>query len=196
MQRHYFATNKDPSSQSYGFPNSNVWMWDLDFKESLALKNWCFWTLVLEMSLESPLDSKEIKPVHPQGNQSWMFIGRTHAETETPMFGHLMWRADSLEKTLMLGKIEGRRRGRQRMRRLDGIIDLMDMSLCSLQELVMDSEAWHVAAHGSQRVGHDWMTELNWYHFRLLQIVIFSPFEELQWLCLLVSIRSDNSLLH
>ena len=140
-------------------------MWDLDFKQSLALKNWCFWTLVLEKSLESPLDNKEIKPVHPQGNQSWMFIGRTDAETETPIFGHLMWRTDSLEKTLMLGKIEGRRRGRQRMRRLDGIIDLTDMSLCNLQELVMDSEAWHVAAHGSQRVGHDWMTELNWYHY-------------------------------
>ena len=88
-QRHYFA-NKCPSSQSYGFPSSHVWMWELDYKESWALKNWCFWTVVLEKTLESPLDCKEIQPVHPKGNQSWIFIGKTDAEAETP----ILWPPD------------------------------------------------------------------------------------------------------
>ena len=83
-QRHYFA-NKGPCSQSYGFSSSRVWMWDLDYKESWAPKNWCFWTMVLEKTLESPLDCKEIKPVHPKGNQSWIFIGRTDTEAEAPI---------------------------------------------------------------------------------------------------------------
>ena len=84
-QRHYFA-NKGPSSQSYGFSSSHVWMWELDRKESWAPENWCFWTVVLEKTLESPLDYKEIKPVHPKGNQSWIFIGRTDAEAEAPIY--------------------------------------------------------------------------------------------------------------
>ena len=114
--RDYFA-NKGSSSQS-----SHVWIWELDHQESWAPKNWCFWTVVLEKTLESPLDSKEIKPVNSKGDQSWIFIGRTDAEAETPIFGHLIQITDSLEKTLMLGKTEGRRRrGWQRMRLLDGI---------------------------------------------------------------------------
>ena len=97
-------------------------MWDLDYKESWVPKNWCFWNAVLEKTLDSPLDWKEIQPVHPKGDQSWVFIGRTDAEAKTPILGHLMWRADSLEKTLILGKIEGRRRrGWQVMRCLDDI---------------------------------------------------------------------------
>ena len=158
--RHYFA-DKGLYSQSCGFSNSHVWMWKLDHKESWALKNWCFWTVVLEKTLESPLDSKEIQPVHPKGNQTWIFIGRNDAKAETPIFGHLMHRTDSFEKTLMLGIIEGgRRRVRQRRRWLDGITDSVDVSVGKLRCWLPGRTAM-LQSMGLQRVGHDWTTELN-----------------------------------
>ena len=129
-------------------------MWESDCKESWALKNWCFWTMVLEKTLESPLNFKEIWSVHLKGNQSWIFIGRTDAEAETPILRppddrNTMWKTDSLKKTLMLGGIGGRRRrGRQRMRWLDGILDLMEVRLSELWELVMDRKAWCAVIHG------------------------------------------------
>ena len=141
-------------------------MWKLDYEESWALKNWCFWTVVLEKTLESSLDCKEIQPVHPKGNQSWIFIGRTDAEAESPISWHLLWRNDSFEKTLMLGIIESSRRGQQRMSWLDYITDSMDMNLHMFWELMMDREAWCTVVHVATKSRtwlSDW-TELNWKH--------------------------------
>ena len=155
--------NRGPSSQSYGFSSSQVWMWELDYKESWASKNWCFWTVVLEKTLEGLLDFKEIQPVNPKGNQAEYLLEGLMLKLKLQFFGHLMWSIGSLEKTLMLAKIEdGRRRGWQWMKWLDGIINLMDMNLKKIRELMWTGKPGVLQSMGSQRAGHHGATELNW----------------------------------
>ena len=138
-------------------------MWDLHYKESWVLKNWCFWTVVLEKTLENPLDCKEIQQVYPKGNQPWIFIGRTDVEAKHQYLGHLMQRTVSLEKTLMLGKIEGRRRrGWQRLRWLDGITNSMKWVWVSSGSWWWTGRPGMLQSMGSQRVRHNWATELKW----------------------------------
>ena len=159
-QRHYFA-NKRPSSQSYGFSSSYVWMWELDYKKSWSLKNWCFWTVALEKTLESPLDCK-IKPVHPKENQSWIFIGRIDAETSSNTLAIwckelIYWKRPLCWERLRAG--EGDNRG------WDGWM----ASRTQWTWVWASSGSWWwtgkpgmLQSMGSQRVGHDWVTELNW----------------------------------
>ena len=160
-QRHYFA-NKVPSSQSYGFSSGHVWMWELDCEENWPQKNWCFWSVVFAKTLESPLNSKEIQPVHPKGTQSWIFIGRTDAEIETP----ILWPPDA--KNWLIGKDPDA--GKDRRQEEKGMTE--DGWMASLTQWTwvwVNSRSWWrtgrpdvLQSMGSQRVEHDWATELNW----------------------------------
>ena len=171
-QRHYFV-NKGPSSQGCGFPSSHVWMWELYYKESWAPKNWCFWTVVLEKTLESPLDCKDIQSVHPKGDQSWVFIGRTEAEAETTVLwpphvkSWLIWKDPYDGKDWVRAEGEGDDRG------WDGWM------ASPTQWVWLDSGSWWWTGRpgmlwfmGSKRVGHDWVTELNWILSRCHRITL------------------------
>ena len=148
QQRYHFAS-KSLYTESYGFSSNHVWMWELDYKEGWSLKNWCFWTMVLEKTLERPLGYTEITSVKPKGKQPEYSLEGLMLKLKVQYFGYLLWRTDSLQKTLVLGKTEGRRRKeQQRMRCLDGIINSMDMSLSKFWEIAKARETLHAAVHG------------------------------------------------
>jgi len=167
-QRHYFA-NKGPSSQSYGFSSSHVWMWELDYKESWAPKNWCFWTVVLK-TLESPLDWEEIQPVHPKWNQSWIFIGRSDSEMESP----ILWPPDAKSRLIWKDPNAGKDWRQEKATTEDKMVGwyyrLDEHEFEQAPGLMMDREAWRAAVHESQRIRHNWATELNWLGFCKMEV--------------------------
>ena len=174
-QRLYFA-NIGPSNQDYGFSSSHIWMWELDYKESWVPKNWCLLTVVLEKTLESSLDCKEIQPVHPKRNQSWIFIGRTDVEAETPILwppdakSWLIWKDPDAGKDWRQG---GWRRGWQRMRWLDGITDPMGMSLSKFRELV-DGQGGLACCSPWGLKESDTTERLNWTELNINVSLLFS----------------------
>ena len=173
-QRHYFA-NKGPSSQSYGFSSSHVWMWELGYKESWVSKNWCFWTVVLETTLESPLDCKEIQPVHPKGNQSWIFIGRTDAETP------ILWLPDA-KSWLIWKDPDAGKDWRQKEKGTTGWAGwIASPTQCTWVWVNSGSWWWTgkpgmLQSMGSQRFGHDSVTELDWteyYNEHIMRLKVY-----------------------
>jgi len=165
---HYFS-NKGPSSQCYGFSSGHVWMWELDNKESPVLKNWCIWTVVLEKTLESPLDCKEIQPVHPKADQTWVFIGRTDVEAETS----ILWSPDAKNWLILKDPDAGKDWGREEKgttgdemvgwhHQLNGPEFEWTPGVGDGQGGLSCCSPWGRKESGSQRVGHDWATELNW----------------------------------
>ena len=162
-QKHHFV-DKGPYSQSYGFSSSHIWMWELDYKESWVLKNWCSWTVVLEKTLKSPLDCKEIQPVHPKWNQSWMFTGRTDVEAETP----ILWQSDA--KNWLIGKRPWcwerlKPRGEGNNRGWDGWMaspTQWTWVWVNSRSWWWTGKAWHAAVQGVAKSWHDWATELKW----------------------------------
>ena len=157
----YCFGNKGPSSQGYGFSSSHVWMWELDYKESWAPKNWRFWTVVLDKTLENPLDCKEIQPVHPEGNPSWIFIGRTDAEAQPPV----LWPLDA--KNWLIGKDpDAGKDWRQEKGMTEDEMVWWHHQLNGREQALGDGEGQGslvcCKSLGSQRVGHNWAPELNW----------------------------------
>ena len=177
--RHYFA-NKGPYSQGYGFFSGHVWMWELDYKESWALKNWCFWTVVLKKTLESPLDCKEIQPVHPKGDQSWVFIGGTDVAAETP----ILWPPDA--KSWLIWKHPNAAKGWRQDEKETTEVEMVGWYHrhnghgfgCSHHwQLVMNREDWRAAVHGFAKIQtwlSDW-TELKVQLFWIPSCILFSP---------------------